>query len=72
MTVDYVNSEILWLQNTLQGCFQKILAVEDDEMSQVGIPITPLWDAYLNRVLHNKKLKGGITACYETWFYEYP
>ena len=40
-----------------------MLAVEDDELYQIGIPIT---------ILHNKKLKGGITACYETWFYEYP
>ena len=40
-----------------------MVAVEDDEMSQIGTPM-PL--------LHNKKLKGGITACYETWFYEYP
>ena len=37
--------------------FKKMLAVEDDEMSQIGIPIT---------LLHNKKLKGGIAACYET------
>ena len=51
------------------GLFSKMLAVEDDGMSQVGIPITQLWDVYLNRVLHNKKLKGGIAACYETWFY---
>ena len=49
-----------------------MLAVEDDEISQIGIPITQLWGVYLNRVLHNKKLKGGIAACYETWFYEYP
>ena len=48
MTIDYVNSEILWLQNNLQGHFQKMLAVEDDEMSQIGIPIT---------LLHNKKIK---------------
>ena len=32
-----------------------MLAVEDDEMSQIGIPIT---------LLHNKKLKDGITVCY--------
>ena len=37
------------------GLFSKMLAVEDDEMSQIGIPITQLWDVYLNRVLHNKK-----------------
>ena len=36
------------------GLFSKILAVEDDEMSQIGIPVTQLWDVYLNRVLHNK------------------
>ena len=54
------------------GLFSKILAVEDDEMSQIGIPVTQLWDVYLNRVLHNKKLKGGIVACYETWYYKYP
>ena len=47
-----------------------MLVVEYDEMSQIGIPITQLWDVYLNRVLHNTK--GGIAACYETWFYEYP
>ena len=23
MTIDYVNNEMLWLQNTLQGYFQK-------------------------------------------------
>ena len=34
MTVSYVNSEVLWLQNTLQGYLQKMLAVEDDGMSQ--------------------------------------
>ena len=45
------------------GLFSNIFAVEYDEMSQIGIPII---------VLHNKKLKGGIAACYETWFYEYP
>ena len=45
------------------GLFSKMLAVKDDEMSQIGIPIT---------LLHNKILKGGITACYETWLYEYP
>ena len=39
------------------GLFSKMLAVEDDEISQIGIPIT---------LLHNKKLKGGITACCET------
>ena len=49
-----------------------MLAVEDDEISQIGISITQLWGVYLNRVLHNKQLKGGIAACYETWFYEYP
>ena len=54
------------------GLFLKMLAAEDDEMSQIGIPITQLWDDYLDRVLHNKKLNGGIAACYETWFYEYP
>ena len=40
-----------------------MLAVKDDEMSQIGIPIT---------LLHKKILKGGLTACYETWLYEYP
>ena len=40
-----------------------MLAVEDDETSQIGIPVT---------LLHNKKLKGGITAWYETWLHEYP
>ena len=35
MTIDYVNSEILWLQNTLQGYLQTMLAVEDDELSQI-------------------------------------
>ena len=52
--------------------FLKILAVKDNEMSQIGIPITQLWDVYIKRVLHNKKLKGGIAACFETCFYEYP
>ena len=56
MTIDYANSEMLWLQNTFQGYFQSILAVEDYEMSQIGIPITQLWDVYLHRVLHNKKM----------------
>ena len=56
MTIDYVASEMLWLQNTLQGYFQKMLAVEDDGMSQIRISITQLWDVYLNRVLHNKKV----------------
>ena len=37
-----------------------MLAVEYDEMSQIGIPIA---------LLHNKKLKDGIAACYETGFY---
>ena len=32
-----------------------MLAVGDDEMSQIGIPIT---------LLHNNKLKDGITECY--------
>ena len=54
------------------GLFSKMLAVENDEMSQIRIPITHLWGVYLNRVLHNKKLKGRIAACYETWYYEYP
>ena len=40
-----------------------MLAAKDDEMSQIGFPIT---------LLHNKILKGAITACYETWLYEYP
>ena len=32
MTIDYVNSEMLWLQNSLHGyIFEKMLAVEDDE-----------------------------------------
>ena len=44
------------------GLFSKMLAVKDDEMSQIGIRIT---------LLHNKILKGGIAACYETWKYEY-
>ena len=55
VTIDYVNSEMLWLQNSPQGYFKK-LAVEDDEMSQIGIPITELWDVCLNRVLQNKKV----------------
>ena len=38
------------------GLFKKILVVEYDEMSQIGIPITQLWDVYLNRVLLNKKV----------------
>ena len=38
------------------GLFKKMLAVEDDEMSQIRIPITQLWDVHLNRVLHNKKV----------------
>ena len=63
MTIDHVNSEMLWLENTLQSYLKKMLAVKDDKMSQIGIPIT---------LLHNKILKGGITACYKTWLYEYP
>ena len=55
MTLEYVNSEMLWLQNTLQGYLKKMLVVEYDGMSQVGIPITHLWGVYPNRVLHNKK-----------------
>ena len=35
------------------GLFSKMLPVKADEMSQMGIPIT---------LLHNKILKGGITA----------
>ena len=38
------------------GLLKKMLAVEDDEMSQIGIPITELWDVYLNRVLQNRKV----------------
>ena len=52
---------MLWLQNTIQGYLKKMVAVEDDEMSQIGIPITQLWDVYINKVLHNEK--GGIAAC---------
>ena len=48
--------------------FLQMLAVVDGEMSQTGIYITQLRDIYINRVLHNKKLKGGIAACYETLF----
>ena len=69
MTIDYVKSEMLWLQNTIQGYFQTMLVVEDDEMSQIGITITQLWDVNINRVLHNKNV---VTACYGAWFYEYP
>ena len=72
MTLDYVNNEMLWLQNTLQGYFQKCWLRKNDVMSQVGIPITQLWYVYIDRAHHNKKLKGGIAACYDTWFYEYP
>ena len=35
--------------------FLNMLAVEDDEMSQIGIPITQLWYVYINKVLHNEK-----------------
>ena len=59
---------MLWLQNTHQGYFKKMLVAEYDEMSQIGILITQLWDVYLNRVL--LKNKGGIAACYEIWFYD--
>ena len=51
--------------------FSQMLTLEDGEMSQIG-----LYDStrrYLPlRVIHNKKLKGSIAACYETWLYEYP
>ena len=40
------------------GLFSKMLAVKDDEMSQIVVSIT---------LLQNKILAGGITACYETW-----
>ena len=53
------------------GLFSQLLAVEDGEMSQTGISITQLRDIYFNRFFHNKKIKGCIAACYETWFYEY-
>ena len=45
------------------GWFSKMLAVKDDDMSQIWIPVT---------VLQNKILKDGITACYETWLHEHP
>ena len=48
------------------------MAVEDIEIFQIRIFITSVWAIYLNKVLYNKILKGGITACYESWFYEYP
>ena len=54
MTINYVNSENLWLQNTIQCYLKKILAVKDNEMSQIGIAITQLWDVYIKGVLHNK------------------
>ena len=54
------------------GLFSQMLTVEDIERPQIKMSITQLWSLYLNRVLHNKILKGGIAACYETWFYEYP
>ena len=54
------------------GLFSQLLAVQDGEMSQKGIYITQLWNIYFNRFVHNKKMKGCIAACYETWFYEYP
>ena len=34
--------------------FKKMLAVKDNEMPQIGIPITKLWDVYIKWVLHNK------------------
>ena len=48
------------------------MGVKDNEMSQIGIPITQLWDVHIKGVLLNKKLKGGIAACYGTCFWEYP
>ena len=71
MTINYVNNEMLWLQNTLQ-LFSQMLVVED--LSQIRISITQLWAIYLIlylKFLHNKILRGGIATCYETWFYEY-
>ena len=44
------------------GLFSQKLAVEDGEISQIGISIIQLRDIYLNRVRHNKKLKGGIAV----------
>ena len=59
----------------LYGCkmpfsviLKKIVAVKDNEMSQIRIPITQLWDVYIIGVLHNKELNDGIAACYETCF----
>ena len=52
--------------------FSQMLAVIDGERSQIGIFITQLWYIYLNKVIRYKKLKDGIAACYETWFYENP
>ena len=37
------------------GLFSQLLAVEDGEMSQTGIPITQLWNIYFNRFVHNNK-----------------
>ena len=37
--------------------FSQLLAVVDGEMSQTGISITQLRDIYVNRFVHNKKLK---------------
>ena len=65
MTIDY---ELLWLQNTFQGFFSQMLTVENVPNKNFYNPIRHI---YLNKVLHNKELKGGISACYETWFYEY-
>ena len=47
-----------------------MLAVKNGEMCQMGITVTQQWYIYSNRVFHNKILKGGIAACYETWIYE--
>ena len=51
------------------GLFSRMMAVEDGGMSQIWIFITRLQNIYLNLVLHNKNLQGGIAACYETWIY---
>ena len=48
------------------GLFSQMLALEHSEMSQIGLSITQLRDIYLNRIIHNKKIKGSIAACYET------
>ena len=51
------------------GLFSRMMTVEDGGMSQIWIFITRFQNIYLNLVLHNKTLLGGIAACYETWIY---